>query len=134
MAFERQWEEFRFGPEVNRDGDGLHVTLSRKGEIMIGAKAFERLGRPAAAVLLFDKRNHGVGISPTNADAVNGYPMIAKKGARHRIIRANMFCRHNGIYVPRTAAFGTAHIDGDGILVLDLRSLIGVGRTKAMIV
>lgn len=133
MAFQRQWEELRFGPEVSRDGEGLRVTLSRKGEIMIGARAFELLGKPPAAILLYDERNKTIGVSPTQTDAVNGYPLIAKKGSRHRIIRASLFCRHNLIYLPRTAAFGTAHIDQDGVLVLDLRALIGVGRTRAMV-
>lgn len=94
---------------------------------MIGAKAFEQMGEPEAAVLLFDKCNHTIGIAPAEKDAINAYPLIAKRYDRHRTIRANLFCRHHMIYVPRTAAFGKVEIDHDGILLLDLRTLVGVG-------
>lgn len=115
------------GRAIGRDGCGLLVTLSRKGEILIGAEAFEKMGEPDSAVLLFDRGNHAVGIAAAEADAVNAYPMIAKKNCRHRVIRANLFCRHHQVLVPRTAAFGRAEIDEDGILVLDLRTLVGIG-------
>lgn len=94
---------------------------------MVGASAFERLGEPEAAVLLFDRRNETIGVAPADADAVNAYPMLRKKKGRHRVLRANLFCRHHRIFVPRTALFGTASIDEDGTLVLDLRTLVGVG-------
>ena len=48
------WEEFAEGPNK---GDELRVTLSPKGEIMIGARAVERWGRADWAVLLFDRPN-----------------------------------------------------------------------------
>lgn len=127
MAYERKWEEFPVGPGTSVNGQGLRVTIDRKGGLMIGAKAFEKMGKPEAAVLLFDRRNHTIGLAPAGADASNAYPMIAKRNCRHRVVRANQFCRHHGIYVPRTAAFGKAEIDEEGVLVLDLRSLIGVG-------
>jgi len=120
----RQWEECPVGP--NKNGDELRVTLSRKGEIMVGAKAFEKLGRPEVAVLLFDRVNSVIGVSPSNHFAKNGYPMIAKTGARHRIVRANRFCRLYGIKVDRTVAFEMPEIDKDGILVLDLGRTVNV--------
>lgn len=127
MAFQRNWEEFPVGPATSINGGGLRVTIDKKGAILIGAKAFEKMGEPNAAVLLFDQRNHTIGVAPAEPEVPNAYPMIAKTNCRHRIVRANQFCRHHGIYVPRTAAFGKAEIDEDGVLVLDLRTLIGVG-------
>lgn len=109
------------GPNRN---DELRVTLSRKGEIMVGAKALEKLGRPEVALLLFDRVNSVIGVSPSNRHAKNGYPLIAKNGARHRIVRANRFCRHYGIKVDRTVAFETPEIDHDGVLVLDLTKTV----------
>lgn len=128
---ERCWEEFPVGPLGARGGDGLRVTLDPKGAFMIGAKAFEKMGRPDAAVLLFDRKAGVIGICPARASTPNGYPMIEKKNGRHRVLRANVFCRHYGIHVGRTAAFGTAWIDEDGILELELRSLVGLGRVKS---
>lgn len=127
---ERCWEEFPVGPVGMRSGTGLRVTLSPKGEFMVGAKAFEKMGRPVAAVLLFDRKAGVIGICPALPMTPNGYPLIEKKNGRHRVLRANLFCRHYGIYVGRTAAFGTARVDEDGILELELQSLVGVGRMK----
>lgn len=125
--YQRNWEEFPVGPGKKRGEGGLHVTINRKSEIMIGAEAYERMGEPDAAVLLYDRRNLTIGIAPAEPDAVNAYPMVAKRNCRHRVVRANLFCRHHLIYVPRTAAFGKAEIDEDGILILDLRALVGIG-------
>jgi hypothetical protein len=122
----RQWEEFQVGP--GNVGDELRVTLSRKGEIMVGAAAFEKLGRPEVAVLLFDKVNSVIGVSPSNKHAKNGYPLKVKTGAKHRVLRANRFCRHYGIKVDRTVAFNRPEIDEEGILVLDLKATSGVGK------
>ena len=124
----RQWEEFKVGPGSAEDE--LRITLSRKGEIMIGAKAFEKLGKPEMAVLLFDQVNSVIGLMPSNRHAANAYPLKAKAGAKHRVVRANKFCRHHGIKVDRTVAFSKPEIDEDGVLVLELRNLVGVGKVR----
>lgn len=121
-----QWEEFPVGPDT--DADQMHVTLSKKGEILVGAVAFEKLGKPDMAVLLFDKVNSRIGLMPSNRHAANAYQLKANANVRHRMVRASRFCRHHGIKVDRTVAFCNAEIDGDGILVLDLRSTRGVGK------
>jgi hypothetical protein len=115
----RQWEEFLVGPMDA--AEELHVTLSRKGEILIGAKAFVRWGEPEAAVLLFDKINSVIGLRPSNEQASNAYPLKAKAKARYRILRANRFCRKHGIKFERTVAFNEAQIEEDGVLVLGLK-------------
>ena|SRR5664279_4838288 len=122
----RQWEEFPIGP--GSGDDDLHVTLSKKGEILIGANAFERLGKPDAAVLLFDKVNSTIGVLPADRKAGNAYPLLAKPKGRHRIIRANKYCRHYGIRVDRTIAFNTPEIDDEGVLVLKLKTTTVIGK------
>ena len=122
----KQWEEFPIGP--NNAGDELHVTLSKKGEIVIGVTAFEKLGKPEMAVLLFDRINALVGVQPTNRHAPNGYPLKSKSGCKHRTIRANRFCRHHNIKVERTISFNNAQIDEEGILILNLSQTSGIGR------
>lgn len=126
MATVSQWEEFPVGPDTA--ADEMHVTLSKKGEILVGAVAFEKLGKPDTAVLLFDKVNSRIGLLPSNRHASNAYPLKTKANVRYRMVRAARFCRHHGIKVDRTVAFCNAEIDGDGILVLDLRSTRGVGK------
>lgn len=122
----RQWEEFPVGP--NGDPEKLHVTLGKKGEILVGAKTFEKMRRPEAVVLLFDKLNSVIGLMPSHIRAANAYPFKQKSQAKYRIIRANRFCRHHGIKVDRTVAFNKPEIDTDGILVLDLKSTSVIGR------
>ena len=123
-----QWEEFPIGP--NTADETLHVTLSRKGEILIGVRTFEKLGRPAAAILLFDRLHHMIGVLPSNHHAKNAYPLKSKVGGSHRLIRANKFCRHYGIRVDRTIAFGTPKINEDGILILDLGTTSIIGKPR----
>ena len=106
----------------------MHVTLNSKGEIMVGATAYERFGRPGGAVLLFDKVNSLIGIVPASTVAKNGYPMIEKKNARHRVLRANRFCRHFGLHVARTVAFDKPVIDEEGVMVLDITKTHVVGK------
>ncbi|MEQ1606559.1 MAG: hypothetical protein ABL999_16995 [Pyrinomonadaceae bacterium] len=124
----KHWEEFTIGPkDVSSE---LHVSLNRKGEILVGAHAFERLGRPGQAVLLFDKVNSLIGIAPSSKVTKHAYPLLQKTGGRHRVIRANRFVRHHQIQVPRTIAFHAVHIDEDGVLTLDIKSTRIIGRAK----
>lgn len=124
-----QWEEFPFGP--NDKNEDLHVTLSRKGEILIGARAFERLGSPDAVVLLHDRANALIGIVPAHPNTRNAYPLKTKPGCRHRILRANRFCRHHNIHTDRTIAFTNARID-KGTLMLNVRATVAVGKTRSI--
>ena len=124
----KQWEEFGVGP---RDAaTELHVSLDPKGNIIIGARAFEKFGQPEKAVLLFDKGNRLIGIVAASSRADNAYPLIEKKNGRHRTLRAGRFCRRHGISVPRTVAFNKAEIDEDGVLVLNLAATRVIGKRR----
>jgi hypothetical protein len=124
-----QWEEFQSGP---RDvGSGLHVTINKHGVILIGAKTFEQMGTPDAAVLLFDKVNSKIGLMPSHSRVENAYPMQTKGKNRYRVLRANRFCRHHGIKTDRTIEFPTAQINEDGILVLELKKTNPVSRRSS---
>ncbi len=118
MGIFRKWEEFPVGP--SGAVSGLHVSLNRKGEILIGARTFRKFGEPEQVLLLFDRRNKSIGIVPTTPKATNCYPLIEKKNGGHRVIRANLFCRHYGINADQTIVFNTTEIDEDGVLVLNL--------------
>lgn len=120
---ERKWEEFEVGPkDVENE---LHVTLGRKGELMIGAVATRQLGEPDAVVLLFDPETRVMGVRPAHVRAENAYPMKEKKKGEHRLVRAIRFCKHYGIGVDRTARFRIASIE-NGVLVLDTNTMVNV--------
>ena len=120
------WEEFPVGP--HGESEKLHVTIDKKGTILIGAKAYEKLGKPEAAVLLFDKLKSVIGLLPTNPRAGNAYKFVKKVNGRHTVVRAIRFCRHHGIRIGRTMAFNDPVIDSEGILMLDLKTTTGLGR------
>lgn len=133
MNIFRKWEEFPVGP--SGAVSGLHVSLNRKGEILIGARTFRKFGEPEQVLLLFDRRLKTIGIVPTTAKATNCYPLIEKKNGGHRVIRANLFCRHYGILTDHTIVFNTAEIDEDGVLILNLneyRYVVRPGRLERL--
>jgi len=114
------------GPD-NPNGN-LHVTLSSKGELLLGARVYEKLGKPTSAVLLYDKLNSVIGIRPSHERAVNAYPFKSKPTVTYKVLRAYKFCRHFGIRVDRTIAFNMPEIDGRGMLHLDLKRTTVVGK------
>ena len=103
------------------------MTLSRKGEIMIGARAVARMGNPDWAVLMFDRTNSLIALRVSHRHEKNAYPLIHKMKGLHRIVRPNKFCRHYGIQFERTRAFISAKIDESGVLVLDLKETKAAG-------
>jgi hypothetical protein len=126
----KNWVEFQVGP--GDVGSELHVSLNRKGEIVIGAAAFERFGRPEHVVLLHDEGNEFIGLLEASSVAKNAYPLHANKDPkqRHRLLRASRFCKHHGIKVSATMAFGNVEIDEEGVLVLPLKGMRVVGKRK----
>lgn len=124
LIMEANWKEFEIGPAKKGK---MHVTLCRKGNIMVGAAAFDRLGRPDAAVLLYDEEMKLIGLRPAHPQTPNAFPMQGMKCGRHRVVRANRFCRHHGLNVERMMAFINPKIDG-AMLILDMNEIRPVGK------
>jgi hypothetical protein len=125
----RHWDEFYGGPNVHSD-DKLHISLSNKGNILLNNRAFETLGSPEAAVLLYDRRNSTIGVRPAPAGTAHAFPLCRKSNVKHRLIRAMPFCRHHQLIVKRTVAFPEAEIDDDGTMLLDLHTAMEIGRVE----
>lgn len=100
----------------------IHVTMNRKGEIVLNGTAYRRMGEPAAFLLMYNGPNSLIALKPTAAAIKNAYP-AAKYGRRNgRVIRAFRLLSEYGIKLPDTVEFRDAEIDTDGILILDLRT------------
>ena len=123
---EIDWKEFKMGPARQK---GLHVTISPKGNIMIGAAACDRLKRPDAAVLLFDEEKRLIGVRPTHPKTPNAFPMHGATWGRHKVLRANRFCRYYGLNVERMMAFIDPVIK-DSVLILNMNALRPVGKMR----
>lgn len=120
------WEESPVGP---KSSNRLWVTMDEKGSITLGAHAAEALMNPDWVVLLFDKFNSRIGIEPSDRYGKNAFPVLQRSNGRHRVIRANTFCRIHGIRFGMVRAFTEIEIE-DGIMALNLGTTIPAGRRK----
>ncbi len=87
---------------------------------------YKRLGKPKAAVLLFNRRHNVIGVSPAHAELEDAFPIRHKLG--NWVIHASSFCQHYGIKVEKTQVFLRPDIDEDGVLRLDLTRMARRGR------
>jgi hypothetical protein len=126
----RHWERFTGGPHIS-SRDRLHVTLNSRGMIKFNRKAYEALGKPAAAVLFFEKASSLIGIGPAQPHLTEAFPFIQNN--MNWTLNAMPFCRHFGIkFDTGTEAFVDPEFDTDGTLMLNLRQTRRVygGRGK----
>lgn len=124
-----RWEEFE-GKPTEPKGERLHVTLNKKNVFFLNRNIHTKLGRLRAVVLMFDKVNSVIGIRPIEPGKKNAFPVKKRPGGEHRVIVATPFCKHYRIKVDRTTAFIEPEIDPEGVLRLDLKSVIEIGRVK----
>lgn len=108
--------------DVHPTHSRVYVTMNRRGEIAMNGLTHNRLGAPAAFLIMFDKTNSRIALKPTGATMKNAYP--ARKYGRRggRIIRAYRLLTEFGIVLPDTIEFKDAEIDPDTQLILDLRT------------
>lgn len=108
--------------DVTGQWAALYITMNPKGQIVMSRVTYERLGAPAAFLLLYDATNNRIGLKPTGAGIRNAYPV--RVWGRHggKVIRAFRLMHEFGISIPDTLQFHDAEVDNDGILILDMRT------------
>ena len=117
--------------ETNGRWAALYATLNPGGDIVISRFTHEAMGRPEAYLLMFDRTNSVIGLRGAKASLdKNAYP--ARSRGRHggRVIRGFRLCSEFGIWVNETVKFPRAKIDGDGVLILDLRQIQTAARQR----
>src|SRR5688572_19945044 len=108
--------------DVHPSTAAVYVTMKRGGRIAMNRFTYQRMGEPAAFMLLFDKVNSRIALKPTAATMKNAYP-ASKHGRRGgRVVFALRLLTEFGIKLPDTVEFKDAEIDMDGQLILDLRT------------
>lgn len=123
-----QWEEFETGA-ITREMVRVRASLTPKKVITLNKVAIEKLGKPEAVVLLFDKVNLRIGIKPSYHSVANSYPVrywINKRPSAR--IYASQFCRYHRIKTDPTLVFMDIKLDADGILILELKRSYEVSR------
>lgn len=101
---------------------GLHITLNPKGHIALSRFTYQKMGEPAAFIILYDTANNRIGLKPSGAVFKNSYPaLVANRHGSKRIYASRLLSEHR-IDLPHTVRFFDADIDDQGILILDLRT------------
>ena len=114
----RQWTEYR---SLKRRRETLHVSLNPRGVFLVNERGYELLGRPGAAVLLYDEKYQVIGLRLVGANEPNSFPFAARKGYSSRVVYANGFCGKFKIKPRKTIIFPDPPFDeNEGILELDL--------------
>lgn len=121
----REWKVFK-GEPTAPIRDRLRVTLNPRGAILINRKAFEVMGRPEAAVLMYDERQQTIGLQPARVGEQYAFPLKRKDKVTHRTIYAWPFCKFFKLKPQKTVVFTNPELDHDGVLMLDLHSTIEV--------
>jgi hypothetical protein len=121
----RNWDIYDRGHDRTPPG-GLYVSMNSKGEIVLNAAAFEKLGAPKAVTMMFDMETSTIGLRPTSPLMPNAHPVALKEGNRRRV-GAPGFVRKYDIKLDGTIKFRTPAIE-DGILVLDLKKISNASR------
>lgn len=123
------WEEYNLGP-TKPLAERFHATINRKHTILINGNLHEKLGRPTAVKLMFDRVNGVIGVVAASETMKDSFPVRAPVSGRHRLIRAVPFCRFFGIQITGTNLFQDPEIDEDGVLRLNLNGTIPLRKSS----
>lgn len=88
------------------------------------------LGRPEAVLVMFNKRDTVIGLSPTHTGDVDGFELKPKGGGVNYVVHISSFCRHHGIFVMVTERFAEPKLTPEGYLTLDLKNTINVSNRR----
>jgi hypothetical protein len=124
MKLDREWEKFNGGPTQSLR-DRLHVTLSKKGIILMNRNAHRLIGKPEGVNLYYHRKTDTIAIEPAHARLPLVFPV--KERFNYLLIHALPFCKHFGIRVDSTQAFVRPDISEHGMLMLDLSNTVTVG-------
>jgi hypothetical protein len=117
-----EWAILKKDDGVQPHWSGVYVTINREGTIALNKVAYNRMGAPAAFLIMFDRVNNRIALKPTALAMKHAYR--AGKYGKHggRRIRAFRLLTTFGIKIDETLEFKGAEVDQDGQLILDLRS------------
>ncbi len=124
-----QWEVFR-GGQTKPSSERLSVSINRKGVLTVSKYACELLGKPEKVLLMFNKRDSVIGLSPTHAGDDDGFDVKLGSGRHNYLVHITPFCRHHNISVEVTERFAKPGLTSEGYLTLDLKETIDVSIRK----
>lgn len=120
------FEEFTGQPNGIRR-DRPRVTLNRKGVVLLNTAAYRELQEPGAVKFYYDGNERIIGMRAADIRLANSFP-VRRKSENHYLIFASPLCRHYRIKPAGTILFNDIELDHTGMIKLDLKTAITVGR------
>src|SRR5258708_15047321 len=123
------WEIFR-GGETKPGNEFLSVSINAKCVLTLNRYTRRMLGESESVLLMFDKRNSVIGLSPTHKGDPDGFQVKPKGGGLNYVIHIAPFCRHHNILIESTERFAQPGLTREGFLTLDLKRTINVSNRR----
>jgi len=124
-----QWEIFRGGQTVPSN-ERLSVSINAQSVLTLNRYTREILGKPDALLVMFDKRERVIGLSPTHGKDPDGFEIKPKNGGQNYIVHIAPFCRYHNILIEATERFAMPGLTREGYLTLDLKNTINVSNKR----
>ncbi len=124
-----QWEVFRGGQTV-RGNRRITVSINKNMVLRLNPYAREVLGKPDAVLLMFNRRDSVIALSPTHAADPDRFDLKSKSNGQDWVIHTAPFCRHHNITIEQTERFAKPGLTREGYLKLDLKETIKVRRRR----
>ena len=115
------WKEVQTDTERGKWA-AMRVTLNARGDLAMSAVTWERMGSPAAFVVLFDGVNNRIGLKPAERTTRNAFRCSQRGRYGAKVLRVYRLIVDHRIDLTETLEFFNPARDEDGILVLDLRT------------
>lgn len=124
------WEVVPRG-DTSTSGARLYVAMNPEGHVTFNQRVFEKLGKPEAVLVMFDRVNSRIALKPTYKAVRNAY-VVFQRGSDRRsmIVRVGRLLVEYGLQIPELLEFKNVEIDSDGQLILDLRTARASNRGK----
>ena len=123
------WDIFRGGQTVP-SSERFSISINAQNILTLNRYTRRILGDPAAVLVMFNKRESVIGISPTHAGDPDAFEVKPKSGGQHYVIHIAPFCRHHDILIEATERFAKPALTREGYLALDLKDTINVSNRR----
>lgn len=121
------WTKFEGHPN-GKSKEKARITLSPRRFFALNGHAFNAIGSPSAVEFYFDENERKIGMLPCDPFKKNAFAVRKEKGKDFHVIYAGAFLTHFSLKSARTILFNEPDITSNGMLVLDLKNTINVGR------
>lgn len=108
----------------------LGVSINAKNVLTLNKYTRRILGDPEAVLVMLDKRESVIGLSPTHKGDKDGFEVKPKGGGGNFVVHITPFCRHHGILIEATERFVEPGLTREGFLTLDLKRTINVSNRR----